>query len=156
MSDVNHISDPLLLPVEFARLLSARKAGKLKGVKRKYSLNKEARRIIHEKTDGRCHICGCDVPLSKFEADHVKMHSSGGTNNPNNFLPSCKTCNNYRWHYDADEIKWILKLGVWARWHILHESLIGKLMAKGFISKERSRERRRKNPRVVVVEKVRG
>ncbi len=53
-------------------------------------------------------------------------------------------CNNYRWHYSAEEIQWILKLGVWARGQIVNETALGKLMAEKFIQHEMKRESRRK------------
>jgi hypothetical protein len=87
------------------------------------------------------------LPWRNSRQTHVKAHSSGGENIADNFLPACRLCNNYRWHYDADEIKWILKLGVWTRWQILHNTVSGKLIAEGFIKKENAREKRRRYPR---------
>jgi predicted restriction endonuclease len=98
MKDLYFFADPLLFQQELMRLLVQRRKTKLKKAVRKYSLSKATRKFIHQKTDGRCHICGCEVALEKFEADHVKAHSNGGENIADNFLPACKLCNNYRWH----------------------------------------------------------
>ena len=114
---------------------------------RKYSLSKSDRNEIWNKTDGKCHICGRDVDKENYEADHIRNHSSGGTNLVENFLASCRTCNNYRWHYSPDEIQWILKIGVWAKTKIDHNDKVGKLIAEKFIQKEKERENRRKVPR---------
>ena len=92
-------------------------------------------------------MCGQEILVEKFEADHVKSYSSGGTSITDNFLPACKTCNNYRWHYSSDEFQWILKLGVWARTEIANDTPLGKSMAKIFVGREKIREARRKNPR---------
>jgi hypothetical protein len=123
-----------------------RRENKIK-TKRKYRLTKSDRKTIHEKTDGKCHICGQVVPVEKFEADHVKAHATGGHSYLDNFLPTCKTCNNYRWDYSPDEIKWILKLGIWARKQIENNTGLGRQMAKTFIGYEHNREKRRREPR---------
>ena len=122
-------------------LHSVRKASKISP--KRLILSKKERKEILKKTDCRCHVCG--ITLSdKFQADHVKCHSSGGDHDVNNFLPSCDLCNNYRWHYSPHEIQWILKLGVWARGQILKETVLGKNLASSFINHEQKRENRRK------------
>src|SRR6187455_2389491 len=68
-----------------------------KGRKRS-SLTKTQRKLILEKTNSRCHVCGIEIGLIGFHADHVKTHIAGGEHNVNNYLPSCQTCNSYRWH----------------------------------------------------------
>lgn len=145
--DLNHFDTPQTFREELTRLLISRRQTRLEGVKRKYRLTKATRKLIHQKTDGRCHICDSEVPLENFEADHVKAHSSGGTSIADNFLPACKLCNNYRWHYRPDEIKWILKLGIWNRSHILKQTPLGVLIAESFVKNEIRRERRRTKPR---------
>lgn len=99
------------------------------------------------KTGGQCHVCGHPLALEGFEADHVKSHSSGGTSVVDNYLPACKTCNNYRWFYKPEEFQWILKLGVWARTQIERNTSIGKLMGERFTKGEGRREGTRKNSR---------
>ena len=148
MNEISYINDPTKFREELKKIHSLRRLGKTK-TKRKYRLAAEERKIIHAKTDGKCHVCGRDVMVDKFEADHVKSHSSGGTSVTNNFLPACKTCNNYRWHYLPDEFQWILKLGVWARTEIANNSKLGNLIASTFIAREIIREKRRKDPRKI-------
>src|SRR5690349_8229155 len=75
-----------------------RRINKVKGVSRS-RLSKSKRLIILSKTDSHCHICGIKVLENNFQADHVKSHIAGGAHAENNYLPSCFTCNNYRWHY---------------------------------------------------------
>ena len=117
------------------------------GMRQRQSLSKAQRREVHSKTDGRCHICGCDVPVDNFEADHVKNHTSGGECLVENFLPSCRTCNNYRWHYLPQELQWILKIGVWAKTHMSKKTSIGEDMLSEFVRHDVTREGRRKAPR---------
>jgi hypothetical protein len=51
-------------------------------------------------------------------------------------LPSCHTCNNYRWHYLPEEIQWILKLGVFAKTQIENQTDVGMTLAEAFLKKE--------------------
>jgi HNH endonuclease len=115
-----------------------------KKIARKYNLTKADKILILEKTNYKCHICGGSVTLGNFEADHVEAHSSSVNNKIDNFLPACRTCNNYRWFYSASEIKWILKLGVWLKTQIQTNTAVGKLACEKFILNEVKREARRK------------
>ncbi len=151
MDNLPFIIDRQVLQKELILLRQLRKKSKSKN-KRSYILTKSERRLIFEKTDGKCHICGQILAQNKFEADHVKSHSQDGSNKIDNFLPSCKTCNNYRWDYLADELQWILKIGVWARTEIERSTITGNLIADNFIKHEIKREKRRRNPRPANIE----
>jgi len=131
------------------RLCEAREAGKLSvNRKRTRSLTAEARRRVLTKTDHRCHVCGIEIPDGAyFEADHVMNHTSGGSSDEANFLASCATCNNARWHYAPQELQWVLKLGIYAVNEIRKGTAVGMTVGDGFVAKEVQRERRRKNPR---------
>ncbi len=59
--------------------------------KKRSSLTKKQRLLIFNKTDGRCHICGIELDINEYQADHVKAHSAGGLHSENNYLPSCFT-----------------------------------------------------------------
>ena len=108
------------------------------------SLSPLQRKRILAKTDRRCHICGIELGLTEFQADHVKAHSAGGEHNENNYLPACFTCNNYRWHYSPEEIQIILKLGVWAKTKITNDPVFGLKLANAFMKHEMSMRKRRK------------
>jgi hypothetical protein len=116
---------------------------KVKGVKRS-SLNKKQRELVLAKTDSHCHICGIELTLNGFQADHVKSHCMGGEHVESNYLPSCNTCNNYRWHYSSEEIQIILRLGVWAKTKIMDDPVLGLAMANEFMKYEMGVRRRRK------------
>jgi hypothetical protein len=126
------------------QLHSNRKANKIKS--NRQILTFQERSKVLEKTDFRCHVCGIEL-TERFQADHVKCHSSGGDHNVANYLPACDLCNNYRWHYSPQEIQWILKLGVWAKTQIKEETKTGMLLSALFIQHEIRREKRRKTPR---------
>lgn len=112
------------------------------------SLSKEQRLRVFEKTSGQCHVCGAEINLNSFQADHVKPFSSGGNDIVDNFLPACSQCNNYRWDYSPSEIQWILKLGVWLKTKIQTKSEEGLCVLPSLIRDEIKREKRRKNPRL--------
>ena len=117
--------------------------GRVKGKKRS-SLTKAQRQRILEKTNSRCHVCGVEIHLNGFHADHVKTHSSGGEHKENNYLPSCQTCNSYRWHFASEELQIVLKLGVWAKGKMLRKSELGSQIANEFVKHEMKVRKRRK------------
>ena len=119
------------------------KLNKVKGIRR-LSPNKISRDRILAKTDSHCHICGLKLKKDNFQADHIKSHIMGGGNLENNYLPSCSTCNNYRWHYSSEEIQIILKLGVWARSKIASNTPLGLEIANQFIQHEMHVRKRKK------------
>lgn len=108
------------------------------GGEKRQQLRESERKIVFEKTAGRCHICGGKLGKN-WQADHVLSHSAGGTHAADNYLPAHTTCNNYRWDYLSEEFQLILKLGVWARTQVEKETSLGKVLAEGFLSKERQR-----------------
>lgn len=127
-------------------LQANRRIGKVKG-KNRSSLTKKQRELILSKTDSRCHICGTKLDIKNFQADHVQSHSSGGVHAENNYLPSCFTCNNYRWHYSSEEIQIILKLGVWLKTKLTSDTISGLELANQFVKHEMGvRKRRRASP----------
>ncbi|MEQ9593711.1 MAG: HNH endonuclease signature motif containing protein [Cyclobacteriaceae bacterium] len=99
---------------------------------------------VFNKTSGKCHVCGDVLEANRFEADHVMAHAKGGSNHFDNFLPACRTCNNYRWDYLSEEFQWILKIGVWARTQMEKETKIGRIMTEGFMAHEQRRINRQK------------
>ena len=146
MQELPYIDNPIVFQKELKNIRTERRATKIKK-KRNYIISKANRVLIYQKTDGKCHICGIALSLDKYEADHIKSHSKEGSNIIENFLPSCKTCNNYRWDYLPTELQWILKIGIWARAEIEHSTSTGILIADKFIEHEKRREKRRRIPR---------
>lgn len=108
------------------------------------TLTKKQRQLILDKTDSRCHICGIEIDINHFHADHVKSHITGGLHAENNYLPSCATCNNLRWHYSPEEIQVIMKLGRWMKTKLLDESEESILLANAFIKHDMQLRKKRK------------
>lgn len=143
MIDFPIINTPDELADHLKGLRAERKSRKRKAP-RKYRLSIDERKAILNKTNSICHICGGAVTMKNFEADHVQVHSSSVNNRIDNFLPACRICNNYRWFYEPEEIKWILKLGVWLKTKIEKDTPIGKAAASLFAKHENRRRARRK------------
>lgn len=138
MIESPHFFDATLLQEEIYKLHMKRKAGKIPS-KRNSRLTKKERLIILSKTDSKCHVCGKEISLTEFQADHVVSHISGGIHRIDNYLPACFICNNYRWHYLPEELQLILKIGVWAKTEIENKTTLGNLMVVKFVNKEKRR-----------------
>lgn len=62
---------------------------------------------IHDKTDGRCHICRKKLAFTNYgrpgqrgawEVDHSVPRAAGGTDRWHNLLPACISCNRSKQH----------------------------------------------------------
>ncbi|MEA5256855.1 HNH endonuclease signature motif containing protein [Arcicella aquatica] len=137
-----YIEKPEILSAELRRLYKYRISKKIKK-QRKY-INSDTKYEILRKSGFQCHICGEKVDENNFQADHISPHSLSGNCSSENFIAACNFCNNYRWNYLPEEIKWILKIGVWVKTQIEFETEIGKNISNEFIEHEKIRESRRK------------
>lgn len=124
-------------------LRSARRRDHLKHKERSV-LSKKQREFVLSKTDSRCHICGIELTLKGFHADHVIPHSFGGNHAENNYLASCSTCNILRKNYSPEEIQVILKLGVWAKSKVLDQTSFALEIANEFVKHDMKLRKRRK------------
>lgn len=60
--------------------------------KRKY-ISKKIRFEIFNRDGFTCHYCGAHPPESILQIDHIIPVSKGGTNDPENLITSCQSCN---------------------------------------------------------------
>lgn len=150
MSSSHQLTDAAALTVHLKRLRQQRLAQK-NAVRarrgRRQRLDARDRRAILRKTDGRCHVCGGEITDRRWQADHVLAHSGGGQDTVDNYLPAHALCNNYRWDYLAEEFRYVLKIGVWARTQIERETPIGREIAERFGHYEAARLNRRRPSR---------
>ena len=113
------------------------------------SLSAQLRRQILAKTAGRCHVCGGDAGFG-WQADHVIPHQHGGSCTADNALAICVECNRLRWSYQPDVLRAIIRLGVYAKREIRHDTPLGRqlvtLMAKRSQASSRRRVRRGAKP----------
>lgn len=136
----------LLLATRLVALRNARRerqAVNPRRLRRPRALSAGERRIVFEKTDGRCHICGGQIE-GPWEADHVLSRSGGGPPSVDNYLPAHSLCNNYRWDYSSEEFQWIMKIGIWARLVMEKGSGLGDQMLEAFFEYEVRRQKRRR------------
>lgn len=111
-------------------------------MKKRISPTKAQRSLIYDKTEGRCHVCGCKIQ-GKWTADHVVPHASGGKCEMDNFLPCCYECNRLRWFYSPRILKGILKLGVYCNKEIQKGTILGKQLQQ-LLSKRNTRNNKRR------------
>ncbi|MCL4362272.1 MAG: HNH endonuclease [Candidatus Parvarchaeota archaeon] len=45
------------------------------------------------KMQGKCYVCGDPISFDNFDLGHVRSIAHGGTNNPRNLRPICRSCN---------------------------------------------------------------
>lgn len=115
-------------------------------VGRRVTLTPKQRAIVLAKTEGTCHVCGIQLD-AKWQADHVVPHLHGGTSTVENCLPICPLCNRLRWSYQPDVIQMIMRLGVYAKREIRHETPLGReLLALAARRLSRNKGRLRKLP----------
>jgi len=106
-------------------------------MKRRISLTKTQREVIFQKTEGHCHVCGYKIE-GKWAADHVVPHAVGRKFEIDNFLPCCYECNRLRWFYSPEELKKILRLGVYCNGEIKRGTVLGTKINNFFLMKEES------------------
>jgi hypothetical protein len=69
------------------------------------SLSKSVRFDVLKRDNFTCRYCGSSAPDVELEIDHIKPVSRGGTNDIDNLITSCKTCNRGKSNKDLCEIK---------------------------------------------------
>lgn len=143
MSGLNIPKSPDALVRRLKRLHKRRK--KFSRPPRRLHLHYCDRRLVFKKTGGLCHLYGGKLDGDDFAADHVLSHAAGGKSSIENFLPAHGLCNGSRWFYSAEEFKWILRMGVWARKQIEDQTRMGRCMVPEFLKKEKKNENRCKS-----------
>ncbi len=51
------------------------------------------RYLVHSASDGACHYCGIELTKQNYATDHLIPRSHGGTNDLDNLVPACQSCN---------------------------------------------------------------
>ena len=73
-------------------------------MKRK-QFTKAQKKEVYEKTNGHCAYCGCEVEIKKMQVDHVRPLRKGGTNDIENLLPACRSCNHYKATFTVEQFR---------------------------------------------------
>lgn len=66
------------------------------------TIPKSIREKVYNKCNGHCAYCGCELEYKNMQVDHVKSLRCGGTNELDNMLPSCRSCNHYKRTLDLE------------------------------------------------------
>lgn len=83
----------------------------------KAPFDEQTRHLVFQKCGGKCAYCGCDILETNFAIDHIepvfrgstdaeliKYNRIRGTNDIDNYYPSCKSCNSSKSTYTIE--KW--------------------------------------------------
>jgi 5-methylcytosine-specific restriction endonuclease McrA len=76
-----------------------------------FKLIPEIKNKVWEKTGGFCTYCHCKLlpfgssDLNSFTVDHIVAIRDGGTNDIDNLVPACKTCNARKGSKDSRHYK---------------------------------------------------
>ena len=110
------------------------------------ALTPAQRKIVRDKTAGRCHVCG-GLLGKKWAADHVLAQCRGGDSAVDNFLPACAMCNRLRWHYKPGRVRKILALGIYMAKEVRDRTELGNLVRAKFNHRKRQSRIRKKHSR---------
>lgn len=66
---------------------------------------KAIRLQVYEKCHGHCGYCGCELEYKNMQVDHMHPLRRGGTDDFENLLPSCKSCNHYKSTLTVEEFR---------------------------------------------------
>ena len=68
-------------------------------------ISEATRRDVFRKFNGCCAYCGNTLFYSDMQVDHVTPVHRGGTNDPSNLVPSCRSCNYYKGTRTVEEFR---------------------------------------------------
>lgn len=63
---------------------------------RRKTYSQTTRKMIYNKADGRCALCGKPVKLEDMTVDHIKPLAMGGGNDVENLQCTCSACNLFK------------------------------------------------------------
>lgn len=68
-------------------------------------MKRNIREIVYSKFNGRCAYCGTHLTFEEMKIDHFVPKKSGGSEDIENLMPSCETCNHYKGHSNIFKFK---------------------------------------------------
>ena len=72
---------------------------------RRKRLLKRDRCHIYTKYGGRCAYCGKPITYKEMQVEHKEPLALGGADSPENYMPSCHTCNHYKHTLTVEEFR---------------------------------------------------
>ena len=67
-----------------------------KSQRRRKHYSPEVRKMIYDKSGGRCALCGRKITLSEMTIDHIVPLDRNGENGTNNLQCACYACNQFK------------------------------------------------------------
>ena len=64
--------------------------------RRRKHYSPKVRKMIYDKADGRCALCGRKITLSEMTIDHIVPLNRNGENSVNNLQCACYACNQFK------------------------------------------------------------
>jgi 5-methylcytosine-specific restriction endonuclease McrA len=122
----------------------------VEGYKKYKIMNKDNKKIIFKKTDGRCHFCAKRLKfdakpgtLGRWQIDHVHPRKRGGKDAISNFLPICGKCNRLRWYLDPKRIRKVFSYGIIAFRQVKNNTVLGQQLKTFYSLKKVLNKKRR-------------
>lgn len=67
--------------------------------------SRQERLKVYSKCGGHCAYCGKKILFKDMQIDHVASIAGGGTNDSDNLLPACRSCNFYKSDQSLEEFR---------------------------------------------------
>lgn len=71
--------------------------------KRRKHYSPKVRKMIYDKADGRCALCGRKITLSEMTIDHIVPLDKNGEDSINNLQSACLACNRFKANIRPDD-----------------------------------------------------
>jgi len=69
----------------------------------------DLRTKVFFKFKGRCAYCGEYIALQDFNVDHLIPKQKGGSNDIDNLMPSCRSCNSWKAAWTLEEFRDVIE-----------------------------------------------
>lgn len=63
------------------------------------------RQLVHKKYGERCAYCGCPLAYKDMQVDHLHPLKKGGTDELENLMPACRSCNHYKESFTLEQFR---------------------------------------------------
>lgn len=114
----------------------AMRENRKKKTKRK-TYSQDARKLIYNKANGRCELCGRKIIFEDMTVDHIIPLSQGGLDEVENLQCTCNACNQFKQNIKPDEFNKRVaeiflyqmekKYGMGLKWKIVYKLLAGMI-----------------------------
>lgn len=70
------------------------------------TIPKPIRQAVYNKYKGHCAYCGHKLEYKDMQVDHViSLYAHGGENSIENYMPTCRICNQYKSTYTLEKFR---------------------------------------------------